>query len=145
VGTPIYTHPYAAAAAAARVLIHVLIHVYSAPPNRTGNYKPYGVFTSMVKAAVARTNPSVKLELLTYSDLEALRAQKTGTTGFTGGVSTSNLLDASSTSARSSNKRYLIMTFSSEFDRVHYPLPLQYGGRPEPAQLQAVIRKLWVR
>lgn len=41
-----------------------------------------------------------------------------------------------------SNKRYLILTYTSEFERVHYPLPLAYIERPDTQYLQSVIRRL---
>ena len=34
------------------------------------------------------------------------------------------------------------MTYSSEFDRVHYPLPMSYNGPPDPSRLQQTIRDL---
>ncbi|XP_028921094.1 centrosomal protein CCDC61 isoform X2 [Ornithorhynchus anatinus] len=45
-------------------------------------------------------------------------------------------------SALLSSKRYLILVYSVEFDRIHYPLPLPYLGKPDPAALQGVIRAL---
>ncbi|KAG9478141.1 hypothetical protein GDO78_013252 [Eleutherodactylus coqui] len=47
--------------------------------------------------------------------------------------------------ARSSSltsKRYLILIYSVEFDRIHYPLPLPYIGKPDPVHLRQVIRGL---
>ena len=40
------------------------------------------------------------------------------------------------------NKRYLILTYAAEFDRVHYPLPLIFEEHPDTAALQATIRRL---
>ncbi|RHY67671.1 hypothetical protein DYB34_009168, partial [Aphanomyces astaci] len=40
------------------------------------------------------------------------------------------------------NKRYLILTYAVEFDRVHYPLPLNFVENPSPAMLQRTIRRL---
>lgn len=36
------------------------------------------------------------------------------------------------------NKRYLILTYAAEFDRVHYPLPLLYEENPDPQRLKQV-------
>ncbi|XP_053552408.1 centrosomal protein CCDC61 isoform X2 [Bombina bombina] len=41
-----------------------------------------------------------------------------------------------------SSKRYLILIYSVEFDRIHYPLPLPYVGKPDPVYLRQVIRGL---
>ena len=38
------------------------------------------------------------------------------------------------------SKRYLILTYSVEFDRIHYPLPLPYLGKPDPVALLQVKR-----
>jgi hypothetical protein len=77
-----------------------------------------------------------------YADLEELRARKAGgTTGFSGRTA-SEPTNSASAQTRGANRRYLIMTFSTEFDRVHFPLPLDYCGRPDPSQLQAVIHQL---
>ena len=41
-----------------------------------------------------------------------------------------------------STKRYLIMTYSVEFDQIHYPLPLSYNGIADPAMLKTQLREL---
>lgn len=40
------------------------------------------------------------------------------------------------------NKRYLILTYAVEFDRVHYPLPLSFVQTPTLDILQRTIRRL---
>lgn len=40
------------------------------------------------------------------------------------------------------NKRYLILTYSSEFDRVHYPLPLAFEENPDVERLKDIIKDL---
>lgn len=107
---------------------------------KTGNFKQFGVFVSMLKAAVARSSESVTLDLLTYADLEALRGQKFGHASYRG------VSPASKTSLGQQkqlhSKRYLILTYSVEFDRIHYPLALPYVGKLDPAALLETIRKL---
>merc|ERR1712022_43776 len=44
--------------------------------------------------------------------------------------------------SKSNNKRYLILTYAVEFDRVHYPLPLQFEDKPDVASLQRTIQRL---
>lgn len=39
-------------------------------------------------------------------------------------------------------RRYLILTYAVEFDRVHYPLPLSYVDEPPAHALRATIRRL---
>ncbi|XP_076656589.1 GPI ethanolamine phosphate transferase 1-like isoform X2 [Halictus rubicundus] len=50
----------------------------------------------------------------------------------------------SSLSNATNNRRYLILTYTVEFDRIHYPLPLEYCGLPDPIILQATIKRLQV-
>lgn len=151
---------------------------------RTGNYKPFGVFTAMlqvlqevlavnipcrfffaaldtetgcvnrfagatkysrrvavVQAALAGTNPAVKIDLLTYADLETLRQRKLESNSGRG-LGQNPGSSSGQNHAKLKNKRYLIMTFTSEFDRVHYPLPLEYQGEPRAGRLQGIIRTL---
>jgi hypothetical protein len=41
-----------------------------------------------------------------------------------------------------SNKRYLILVYNVEYDRIYYPLSLRYCGKPNPAILMQQIRQL---
>lgn len=116
----------------------------------------------MVEAALTRGGDSASLDILTYSDLSyeasplftpyshhyrdilttsrirpclnyssELRARKTGVSA-----------PAPTTDPAVLSRRYVIITYQSEFDRVHYPLPLTYEGPPDPAVLQREIRQL---
>ena len=71
------------------------------------------------------------LQLLTYVDLENLRHKTTR--------SLSNKLHSP---INAHSKRYLILTYSAEFDRIHYPLALPYVGKPDPVVLQETIKQL---
>ncbi|XP_067681537.1 centrosomal protein CCDC61-like isoform X2 [Haliotis asinina] len=102
--------------------------------HKTGNFKQFNVFVSMLESAISQTSDSVSLDLLTYADLESLRQRKSGST-----------IKSSIPAPRATvlnSKRYLILTYTVEFDRIHYPLPLPYVGKPDPRQLQEIIRKL---
>ncbi|NWV49323.1 CCD61 protein, partial [Daphoenositta chrysoptera] len=96
---------------------------------KTGNFKQFGIFCSMLESALTQSSESVSLELLTYSDLETLHSRKVGAIPRPPPSSSSPL----------STKRYLILIYSVEFDRIHYPLPLPYAGRPD---LLALVREL---
>ena len=100
--------------------------------HKTGNFKQFDIFVNMLENAITDSSESVSLELLTYSDLEALRSHKSGNTSSNGYGKKSEL----------SSKRYLILIYSVEFDRIHYPLPLPYVGKPDPVALQNEIRDL---
>ena len=48
------------------------------------------------------------------------------------------------TSVQLANKRYLILTYNAEYDRIYYPLALPYCGKPDPVVLMQQIRQLTV-
>ncbi|NWI89110.1 CCD61 protein, partial [Pitta sordida] len=98
---------------------------------RTGNFKQFGIFCSMLESALMQSSDSVSLELLTYADLENLRSWKVGAIA----------RPPPSTVSPLSTKRYLILIYSVEFDRIHYPLPLPYAGQPNLATLVQELRK----
>ncbi|KAM4546935.1 centrosomal protein CCDC61 isoform 2-T2 [Fundulus diaphanus] len=100
---------------------------------KTGNFKQFPIFCSMLESAVRKTSDSVTLDLLTYADLELLRNRKAGVVSRPRGHQQQSALTA---------KRYLILIYTVEFDRIHYPLPLPYVGKPDPATLQKEIRAL---
>ncbi|XP_060042109.1 centrosomal protein CCDC61 isoform X3 [Erinaceus europaeus] len=100
--------------------------------HKTGNFKQFSIFCNMLESALTQSSESVTLDLLTYTDLESLRNRKMG--------ARQGSLAPRSTQLNS--KRYLILIYSVEFDRIHYPLPLPYQGKPDPVVLQGIIRSL---
>jgi coiled-coil domain-containing protein 61 len=78
------------------------------------------------------------IDLLTYSDLESLKAKKTGNTST---ISTGASINTALTS-KSQLKRYIILTYTGEYDRVHYPLPLSFEETPNVDALKRTIRRL---
>ena len=76
---------------------------------KTGNYKQFPVFVNMLHSAILNSSDCVSLDLLTYTDLEALRNQKLGLTPGVSPGRKSSQLEA---------KRYLILTYTVEFDRL---------------------------
>lgn len=97
---------------------------------KTGNYKRFSTFVKMLLSALTSKSGSVFVDLLTPSDLETIRNRHRT-------VSNSRL-----STPQSNNKRYLIVTYSVEFDNVHYPLPLQLITSPSVEILQRTINRL---
>lgn len=97
---------------------------------KTGNFKKFDVLVKMLASAIRNEIESVRIDVLTAQDLEDIKNRKAG----------SNV--SASRSITTSTKRYLILTSTSEFDRVHYPLPLTYEESPEPETLKQTIARL---
>ncbi|CAM9602017.1 unnamed protein product, partial [Pylaiella littoralis] len=121
---------------------------------KTGSAKKFPVFVKMLLAALVHgSSDSVFVDLLTYADLELLKArrvssahhqqqqQQAGGLGGGGGPGRANT-SAANGSSTGNNKRYLILTYAAEFDRVHYPLPLAFVEVPEREQLERTIDRL---
>ena len=111
---------------------------------KTGNFKRFAVFVRMLRKALTGESPSVFVDLLTTQDLNALKARrgKNKTSG-RGAVGVSSSFDSSASAANvSTGKRYLILTYTGEFDKTHYPLPLAYEDKPNTASLQRTINRL---
>lgn len=70
------------------------------------------------------------VDLLTYQDLEVLKSRRAGA------AAPPPPPQQQQQQGVSSSKRYLILTYAAEFDRVHYPLPLQYEDQPDPQRLR---------
>ncbi|XP_074662181.1 centrosomal protein CCDC61-like isoform X2 [Tubulanus polymorphus] len=103
--------------------------------HKTGNFKQFNIFVDMLETALTKSSDSVSLDLLTYADLDSLRARKSNQVNRS--FSSSNKVPTNVGS-----KRYLILTYTVEFDRIHYPLPLIYQGKPDPRALKETIRHL---
>ena len=88
-------------------------------------------------SAFAKESESVFVDILTYSDLEILKARKMGTSSSNTSVSSN-----ANSGNRTHMKRYVILTYSGEFDRVHYPLPLAYEDTPNIDALKRTIVRL---
>ena len=107
--------------------------------HKAGNFKKFNVFVKMLCAAFTEEKDSVLfVDLLTYADLELLKARKSGSGSQGLGSHNSNQ------AAILANKRYVILTYSGEFDRVHYPLPLMHEDpmAPNVTSLRRTITRL---
>ncbi|CAI8048211.1 Centrosomal protein CCDC61, partial [Geodia barretti] len=114
---------------------------------KTGNFKQFLVFTTMLESAINKSSESVTLDLLTYADLETLRERRNAMATATSAAGPG--ADSHTQPARPPaqpdtppGKRYLILTYSVEFDRIHYPLALSYAGQADSGQLRSTITRL---
>ena len=100
---------------------------------KTGNSKKYATFVKMLFTVLDSTSETLDFEILTYADVQRLRARQAG--GRSQGPS--------STASKDSQTRYFIINYTGEFaDKVHYPLALAFEEVPDPADLQKVINRL---
>ena len=86
----------------------------------------------MLGSAFDNDSHSVTLDLLTSEDLEALRQAS--------GVSTQTAKPEVAQTIRS--KRYLILTYHGEFDKVHYPMALTLSEIDDVSELKRTIVRL---
>ncbi|CAN0539145.1 unnamed protein product, partial [Ectocarpus sp. 12 AP-2014] len=127
---------------------------------KTGSAKKFPVFVKMLLAALGHdssSSGSVFVDLLTYADLELLKARRVGSStnnqqqaaGVSGSEGGANRATATTGTTNGggggsgvNNKRYLILTYAAEYDRVHYPLPLAFVDSPQRQQLERTIDRL---
>ena len=93
----------------------------------------------MLLTSLSKNSDSVFLDILTYQDLQVLKARKQSSGNPTG---SSQSQSQSQPSNNTNNKRYLILTYVVEFDKVHYPLPLSFVDMPDVDALKNTIRRL---
>lgn len=83
----------------------------------------------MLATALKGSSDSVQLDLLTHQDIEMQQMRKNGSVN-------------KSTDPKITARRYLIMSYMAEFDKVLYPIPLNYNDHPSPDRLKLTIRRL---
>jgi len=89
---------------------------------KTGNSKRFNVYLRMLQAALDGSSRSVQLELVSHSQMEALRARR-------------------QPESKPDSPLYLILTYDVEFDKVHYPLPLQEEVREDAKALRLELEQ----
>lgn len=97
---------------------------------KSKSFKKFPIFLKMLTSGLDGTSDSVVVDLLTYQELEMFRSSRNP--GSNSQAPNPKLL----------TKRYLILTFSGEFERVHYPLPLSFEEAPNIENLQKTIVRL---
>jgi len=90
------------------------------------------VFVKMLTSAFDMESTAVSLDLLTGEDLDALRQAS--------GLGSKSPLTNPASLNRS--KRYLILTYQGEFDKVHYPMALSYYEQEDVNELKRAIVRL---
>lgn len=107
---------------------------------KAGSYKSFHMFVKMLASAFSKESDSVYVDILTYSDLEMIKARQLGS--MSTNSNSLNTSKASITSSKSPLKRYIILTYAAEFDRVHFPLPLAFQDDSNIDSLKRSIARL---
>ncbi|KAA3678218.1 coiled-coil domain-containing protein 61 [Paragonimus westermani] len=97
---------------------------------KTGSFKRFQIFVCMLQNALTQPSETLHLDVVSYGDLEILRRNKSNGTSFNENLSFNR------------DKRFLILTYVTEFDKIHYPLPLNYVGSVSVDHLNNMIREL---
>lgn len=94
----------------------------------------------MLCSSFTKDNENVIVDILSPTELELMKSMKMGSRN----NNTSMRSEASVTGENSgqSRKRYVILTYTSEFDKSHYPLPLQFEDVPNYPALRRTITRL---
>ncbi|KAL5964585.1 Coiled-coil domain-containing protein 61 [Taenia solium] len=99
---------------------------------KTGNFKRFDVFLTMLRSLLCQRTKSLSIDFVSYGDLENFQKTRMKRNGLRFSVGKEN----------SVNRRYLILTYISDFDRTFYPLPLTYFGVVDKEALFRRIHKL---
>ncbi|CAH8833336.1 unnamed protein product [Trichobilharzia szidati] len=102
---------------------------------KTGNFKKFDVFCSMIQSAICKRSSFLKLDLLNYEDLSEIRKSRI----------INDYSVPQSPVLSKGNKRYLILSYTTEFDKIHYPIPLMFFGCPSPDTYRNNIHELRVK
>ncbi len=88
--------------------------------HKAGNFKKFAVFCKMLVSAFDKENDSVYVDVLTYADLETLKARKTGKDKDAAQPAADAAQAGGSAAAKTKAqmKRYVILTYRSDFDKV---------------------------
>ena len=81
---------------------------------KTSSAKKFEVFSQMLIEAIIQPNECVWVDLLTSHDLEMLKNRKMHATG------------GKQLQPANNNRRYLVLNYPTTYDKVHYPLNLNF-------------------
>ena len=107
--------------------------------NKAGSFKTFEVFLKMLMSGLSYESDNVLVDLISYKDLEIMRNRKNNLQTSTNNLSESNNL---SNDLSIINKKYLIISYSNEFEKVHYPLPINFIVQPEISLTLRTIERL---
>lgn len=111
--------------------------------NKAGSYKTFPVFLKMFMSALSRESESVFIDLMHYKQLEQVKMKKMQQNSMNMSGNMNESMTSRFTEDPSKiNKMYLIMTYNSEFEKVHYPFPLQFLTQPDTDMMLRTIERM---
>ena len=108
--------------------------------NKAGSFKSFSVFLKMLMSGLAKESENVLVDLLSYKDLEVMRNKKNAYN--TGTNTGNNLNESNNTDLSIINKKYLIISYTNEFEKVHFPLPISFIIHPDISFTLRTIERL---
>jgi coiled-coil domain-containing protein 61 len=98
---------------------------------KTGSKKTFKTFSKMIVSALEKTSDAVQYDILNAEQLEALRTH-----------SRLNQSSNMQSSQRLINNRYFILSYKVEFDKVNFPLVLNYDEISNPKELKEILDQI---
>lgn len=112
---------------------------------KAGNSKKFSVYIQMLVSAFNKDSESVYVDIVTIQDLEQMKTRVNNENASTNASMNQSRQSTSLHGRNKDTKRYVILTYASQYDRVHYPLPLLLEETPNVPAMQRTIRRfvLW--
>ena len=103
-----------------------------------GSFKAFDVFVRMLQAALQGGSEGLTLELLSPAELRQNGSNNNSADGAASDASQRG--DAAAADA--AGRRFLILNYTTEFDRVRFPLPLDVAHAPQAEELADRLRHM---
>ena len=89
----------------------------------------------MILMALEGSSKTVFIDFLSYQDIQLLREKRSGS-------KSANKSNNYTSNPQQNLKRYVILTYTTEFEKVHYPLVLTLISQPDQECLKRVFKRV---
>jgi hypothetical protein len=104
--------------------------------SKAGSHKSFPIFIKMLFTGFSKQSDGVKIDLIGANNIEQMRSNRNDN------LNTSNLSNTTVSDFAKSQKKYLIISYSSEFEKVNFPLPLSFITNPPTEIVKRTIDRL---
>jgi len=105
--------------------------------SKAGSHKSFPIFIKMLFTGFSKQSEGVKIDLIGANNIEQMRSNNRNDN-----LNTSNLSNTTVSDFAKSQKKYLIISYSSEFEKVNFPLPLSFITNPPTEIVKRTIDRL---